>query len=94
MSGDMLRVKTGSWTDHSLDWIDRQERETRLHGKELEKHCRKNYPYARRQGWAYKAWLKAMRIRFRLQAVQLVRGGRMQLSQAQLERLGQRRLFP
>jgi len=28
---------------------------------ELKKHCSKNYPFHQRSGWAYKAWLSAMK---------------------------------
>jgi hypothetical protein len=61
----MPTVKDGSWTDHSLAWIASQRSARPADTlKELERHCRKNYPFSVRRGWAYKAWLKAMRMYF------------------------------
>lgn len=65
----MAIVIEGSWTDRSLDWISRMREQNKgLTTKEIERLCRKNYPYDQRKGWAYKAWLKAMRISSRGQA--------------------------
>lgn len=62
----MAIVRDGSWTDVSLDWIGRMRAQhSDLSAKELERLCRKSYPYEARRGWAYKAWLKAMRLSFR-----------------------------
>jgi hypothetical protein len=62
----MPRIEPGSWTDASITWIANQRAaHPEATAKELERICRKNYPYQQRKGWAYKAWLKAMRIYFR-----------------------------
>lgn len=83
-----------SWTEDSAAWIAVQAKaHPEMTKAELEKHCRKNYPWAHRAGWAYKAWLKAMRAYFRPQAVRPVRGGHTEPSHEELERLGQGRLL-
>jgi hypothetical protein len=56
---------------------------------ELRKWCSKNYPYYQRSGWAYKAWLKALRMYFEPQAVRPVRAGKRQPSAKELEQQGQ-----
>jgi len=51
-----------SWYITSYGWIKEQERNNPdMSREELRNHCSKNYPYAERKGWAYKAWLSAMR---------------------------------
>ena len=83
-----------SWTDDAAAWIASQRKaHAELSNAELEKHCRKNYPYAMRKGWAYKAWLKAMTAYFRPQAVRPVRNGQTQPSTEELEKRGQYRLI-
>lgn len=83
-----------SWTEDSAAWIAEQlKAHPELSKAELEKHCRKNYPYSERKGWAYKAWLKAMRAYFRPQAVRPIRRGRTQPSADELEKSGQHRLI-
>jgi len=83
-----------SWTDHSAEWIAEQVKaHPELDKPALEKHCRANYPFSMRRGWAYKAWLKAMRAYFRPQAVRPKRGGVVQPSAAELEKRGQVRLI-
>ena len=83
-----------SWTDHSAQWIQEQVKANPAMSKaELRKWCSKNYPFDMRSGWAYKAWLKAMRAYFNPQAVRpKKRGGAVQPSAQELERAGQQRL--
>ena len=51
-----------SWYGESYGWIKLQELENpNLDRKELRKHCSKNYPFRERKGYAYKAFLEAMR---------------------------------
>ena len=51
-----------SWYAESYGWIRQQELENpELSRQELRKHCSKNYPFRERQGYAYKAFLNAMR---------------------------------
>lgn len=84
-----------SWTDHSAEWIAEQVKaHPEMDKKQLEKHCRHNYPYAERMGWAYKAWLKAMRAYFNPQAKRPIRRGKTEPSPAELEKHGQGRLLP
>lgn len=83
-----------SWTEHSAAWIAEQRKShPDMTMQELEKLCRTSYPYAMRKGWAYKAWLKAMRAYFRPQAVRPVRNRQTQPSTEELEKRGQYRLF-
>lgn len=83
-----------SWTETSAAWIAEQAKQhPGMTKAELEKHCRKNYPFSQRMGWAYKAWLKAMRTYFRPQVVRPVRNGRTEMTAAELEQLGQGRLL-
>lgn len=50
-----------SWYHTSYEWIlDQRDNNPELSREELKKHCSKNYPFAMRKGYAYKAWLKAM----------------------------------
>lgn len=84
-----------SWTDTSAEWIAEQVKaHPEMDKAALEKHCRANYPYAQRMGWAYKAWLKAMRAYFRPQSVRPIRRGKTEPSAAELESRGQERLLP
>lgn len=54
-----------SWRDRARQIIAEQEQaHPELQGDALRKHCSKNYPFAQRRGFAYKAWLAAMRERF------------------------------
>ena len=83
-----------SWTDRSAAWIAEQVKaHPTLDAAALEKHCRQNYPFSMRRGWAYKAWLKAMRAYFRPQAVRPMHRGVTQLTAEGLEQLGQQRLI-
>jgi hypothetical protein len=83
-----------SWTDNSAAWIAEQVKaHPEMDKVALEKYCRANYPYYMRRGWAYKAWLKAMRAYFRPQAVRPKRSGRIEPSSAELEKRGQARLI-
>ncbi|WP_225783371.1 hypothetical protein [Xenophilus sp. Marseille-Q4582] len=83
-----------SWTDDSAAWIAEQVKaHPDMSKAELEKHCRKNYPFCERRGWAYKAWLKAMRTYFRPQSMRPVRAGKTEPSPEELERRGQQRLI-
>ena len=51
-----------SWYAQSYSWIKKQQIENKDMSKaELRKHCSKNYPYSQRSGYAYKAFLQAMR---------------------------------
>ena len=51
-----------SWYVTSYGWIKEQERQNPdMTKEELRKYCSKNYPFAERKGWAYKAWLSAMK---------------------------------
>jgi hypothetical protein len=62
----VANIKPDSWTARSLTWIANQRAAMpEATADELERHCRRHYPYTDRRGWAYKAWLKAMRIYFR-----------------------------
>ena len=84
-----------SWTDTSAEWLAEQVKaHPDMSPKELRKWCSKNYPYAQRSGWAYKAWLKALRAYFNPQAARPVRGGITHASPAELEQRGQLRLLP
>jgi hypothetical protein len=58
-----------SWTGRSATWLQRQiKAHPEMSKAELRRWCSKNYPYAWRRGWAYKAWLKALRVYFDPQA--------------------------
>lgn len=61
---------------------------------ELRRWCSKNYPFEMRRGWAYKAWLKALRAYFNPQALRPMRNGKAEPSAETLERAGQQRLMP
>jgi len=83
-----------SWTDDSAAWLAYQVKaHPEMSREELRKWCSKNYPYAQRRGWAYKAWLKALRAYFNPQAVRPKRGGKIEPSAAELEKHGQLRLM-
>jgi len=83
-----------SWTDHSAAWIAEQVKaHPEMDMKALEKHCRANYPFHMRRGWAYKAWLKAMRAYFRPQSTRPKRAGRIEPTSEELEKRGQFRLL-
>lgn len=85
-----------SWTEASAEWLQEQVKaHPEMTKAELRRWCSKNYPYAQRSGWAYKAWLKAMRAYFNPQAVRPKNAkGVEQPSAAELERAGQQRLIP
>jgi hypothetical protein len=84
-----------SWTTDSAEWLAEQVKaHPEMTKPELRRWCSKNYPYAQRSGWAYKAWTKALRAYFDPQAVRPVRAGKTQPSAGELERAGQQRLFP
>lgn len=83
-----------SWTDDAAEWLQEQiKAHPDMTPAELRRWCSKNYPYSMRKGWAYKAWLKALKAYFNPQAVRPVRGGESQPSTQELERLGQQRLI-
>lgn len=83
-----------SWTDDAASWLQEQiKAHPEMTKKELRRWCSKNYPYSHRSGWAYKAWLKALRAYFEPQAVKPTRNGKLQLSNKELEKLGQQRLI-
>lgn len=83
-----------SWTTDSAEWLAEQVKaHPEMSKAELRRWCSKNYPYAQRSGWAYKAWLKALRAYFNPQAVRPVRAGKTQPSADELERAGQQRLL-
>lgn len=93
--GDYTYGARRSWTDDAAEWIAEQVKaHPDMPRAELRKWCSKNYPYAERSGWAYKAWLRAMRAYFNPQAVRPIRGGKAHASPAELERKGQQRLLP
>ena len=51
-----------SWYGESYGWIKKQQLENpHLSREALRKWCSKNYPFRERSGYAYKAFLKAMR---------------------------------
>lgn len=51
-----------TWYAESYGWIKKQQLENPdLSREALRKHCSKNYPFCERRGYAYKAFLKAMR---------------------------------
>lgn len=82
-----------SWTDQSAAWLAQAIADHPDMSKaELRRWCRKNYPFSQRNGWAYKAWLKALRAYFNPQAVRPVRSGHTELSPAELEAHGQLRV--
>ncbi|URI08791.1 hypothetical protein MW290_24755 [Aquincola tertiaricarbonis] len=84
-----------SWTDISAAWLQEQiKAHPEMSREELRKWCSKNYPFHQRSGWAYKAWLKALRAYFNPQAVPQKRAGRIEPSAAELEARGQQRLLP
>ncbi len=84
-----------SWTDASAEWLQEQiKAHPEMSKTELRRWCTKNYPFAARSGWAYKAWLKALRAYFNPQAARPLRAGRIEPSAAELEARGQQRLLP
>lgn len=88
--GDFTRGSRGSWTDDAAEWLQEAiKAHPEMTKPELRKWCSQNYPYAQRSGWAYKAWLKALRAYFNPQAVRPKRGGKTQPSAAELESAGQ-----
>ncbi len=83
-----------SWTEHSAAWLQEQiKAHPEMSKEELRRWCSKNYPFDMRRGWAYKAWLKALRAYFNPHAVRPIRRGRKDPSSAELEAAGQRRLI-
>ena len=72
MDGDSLMTPSGgrlrtevmhmSWYAESYGWIKQQElKHPEMSRDDLRKHCSKNYPFAARKGYAYQAFLEAMR---------------------------------
>lgn len=83
-----------SWTENSAAWLQEQiKAHPEMTKEELRAWCSKNYPFYARSGWAYKAWLKALRMYFNPQAVRPIRAGITQPSAAELEKRGQLRLI-
>lgn len=84
-----------SWTDDAAAWLQQQIKDhPEMSKDELRKWCSKNYPYSTRRGWAYKAWLKALRAYFNPQAVRPKRAGKIEASADELEKQGQLRMLP
>lgn len=84
-----------SWTDKSAEWLQEQiKAHPEMDRPTLRKWCSKNYPFYERSGWAYKAWLKALRAYFNPQAVRPKRAGVIHPSPDELEKRGQQRLLP
>lgn len=85
-----------SWTDHSAKWLEFQiKAHPEMDKPTLRKWCSKNYPFNQRSGWAYKAWLKALRAYFEPQSIRHhIPGKAAGPSMAELERAGQERLLP
>lgn len=85
-----------SWTDSSAEWLQEQiKAHPEMDKPTLRRWCSKNYPWHERSGWAYKAWLKAMRAYFNPEAVRPPkRAGVVVPSPAELEKAGQARLIP
>lgn len=82
-----------SWTTRSMQWIDQQVRSNPdMTPTELRKWLSKNYPYAKRKGWAYTAWLKAVKLHFNPQVRRLPIQSPTNTSAQELEALGQQRL--
>ncbi len=82
-----------SWAENSAEWLQEQiKAHPEMDKKQLRAHCRKNYPYAERSGWAYKAWCKVMRAYFDPQAIRPKVKGKAQPSCKELEKQGQLRL--
>ncbi|WP_428242994.1 hypothetical protein [Gynuella sp.] len=51
-----------SWYQRSMSFIRQQKAEhPEMPHAELRKHCSKHYPFSERRGYAYKAFLHAMR---------------------------------
>ena len=83
-----------SWTDDAAAWLQEQiKAHPDMSKQDLRRWCSKNYPYSQKSGWAYKAWLKALRAYFDPQAVRPKRKGSLQLSPNELETRGQQRLL-
>ena len=54
-----------SWYAKSMGFIKKMKMENPgMSPKELRRHCSKNYPFRERSGFAYKAFLNAMRDEF------------------------------
>lgn len=54
-----------SWYAKSMGFIKAQKlANPQMTQKELRRHCSKNYPFSERSGFAYKAFLNAMRDEF------------------------------
>lgn len=71
-----------SWKSESMRFIREQEVEhPEMSREQLRDHCSRHYPFAQRSGWAYKAFLSAMRERFgsRAQARAAEKHGQAQL---------------
>lgn len=83
-----------SWTDDAAAWLQEQiKAHPDMSKQDLRRWCSKNYPYSQKSGWAYKAWLKALRAYFNPQAVKPKRCGVLQPSHETLEKAGQQRLI-
>lgn len=64
-SCDGARGSIMSWYEVAMSTIKEQRiRHPELSTKEMRDYCSKNYPFSERRGWAYKAWLRAMRDEF------------------------------
>lgn len=51
-----------SWYETAYSHIKQQQMENpNLGHVQMRKYCSANYPFCERRGYAYKAWLKAMR---------------------------------
>lgn len=92
--GPRMQRGDDSWTQWSASWLQVQIKlHPEMSKEQLRKWCRKNYPFAERRGWAYKAWLIALRRYFNPNAVRpRKRAGQTQLSHDELEKAGQQRL--
>lgn len=54
-----------SWYGEAMGFIKKQKIDNpEMPHDELRKHCSKNYPFGMKQGYAYKAFLEAMRDEF------------------------------
>lgn len=59
------QVFENSRTHDALQWIESMRRANpQLSQADLERKCRREYPYGERKGWIYTAWRKAMHIEF------------------------------
>lgn len=71
-----------TWRDAAAQFIAEQAAaRPEMDRDALRRHCSQNYPFAHRRGWAYKAFLAAMRERFgsRAQARAAEKHGQAQL---------------